>query len=78
MSINLNTGGNGGNVPFGANDDPKAPWNRPDPEYAIWDISKVDVESGGGVIVTVIDENSDYREDHHLDPEDILQMLKYE
>jgi hypothetical protein len=77
MSINLNTGSNAGNVPFGANDDPRAPWNNPDPEYYIYKLSEVDVDHGGGIIVTIKDQNSDYREDHHIDPEDILDMLDY-
>lgn len=73
----LTSASNAGNVPNGADEDPRAPWNQPDPEYAIWNISEVDLEYGGGVIITVIDNNSDYKQDHHLEPDDLLQYLDY-
>jgi hypothetical protein len=51
--------------------------SKPDTDYYIYNINELDFANGRGAIVTVKDHNSDYREDHHMDKENILTNLGY-
>jgi hypothetical protein len=61
------------NIPFGADQDSRAPWHQEAPSYYIADILHSDYD---GVDLTIRDNNNpNYEEIFHLDAEKLLETL---